>query len=161
VSAELADGDVLLTPIAPTLARRILDRDERPGDLWHPDYPFADERGPLAALARSVPSDSPFTMYAIRMPSTRVAVGGFGFFGPPDETGTVEFGYGLVGSARGRGLATAAVRLALRHAQQWGAHRAVADTEADNLASRRVLAKAGLHETGRRGTLVVFEQMLG
>lgn len=157
---SLEDRHVILTPITPSLARRIIDRDERPGDDWHPDYPFADELDPLTALAASEPTDSPFTLYAIRRPSDQVAVGGFGFFGPPDVTGTVEFGYGLITAARGQGLATAAVRLALAHAHRWGAGRAMADTESDNGASRRVLEKAGLRETGRRDTLVLFEREL-
>jgi RimJ/RimL family protein N-acetyltransferase len=99
-------------------------------------------------------------MYVIRRPSDGLAVGGFGFFGPPDPEGTVELGYGLVPSARGRGLATAAVVLALEHAQAWGARRAAADTEATNSASRRVLSKSGLVETGRRGSLVLYERDL-
>ena len=156
----LADSHVLLTRITPAIARRIIDRAEQPGDDWHPDYPFADELDPLAALAASEPQDSPFTMYAIRRPDDRVAVGGFGFFGPPDETGAVEFGYGLIPAARGEGLASAAVTLALHHAQRWGATRAKADTELSNAASRRVLEKAGLREVGRRDGLVFFERAL-
>lgn len=156
----LSSSPVLLTRITPAMARRIVARDEEPGDDWHPDYPFVDELDPLEALAASESSASPFTMYAIREPATRLAVGGLGFFGPPDASGTVEFGYGLIPAARGRGLASAAVTLALAHAQHWGARRAVADTETDNGASRRVLEKAGLHETGRRGTLVLFARDL-
>lgn len=156
----LADDRVILDRITPSIARRILDRQERPGDDWHPDYPFADERDPLAALASSTPTDSPFTMYAIRRPADRMAVGGFGFFGPPDASGAVEFGYGLIEPARGAGLATAAVTLALAHARSWGATRAIADTTTDNLASRRVLEKAGLRETGRRGSLALYERRL-
>ena len=157
----LANSHVLLTPITPDIARRIIDRTEQPGDDWHPDYPFVDELDPLAALAASEPSETPFTMYAIRRPDDRAAVGGFGFFGPPDASGAVEFGYGLIPAARGCGLASAAVMLALHHAGQWGALRAKADTERTNAASRRVLEKAGLHEVGRRGDLVFFERALG
>lgn len=156
----LEDDRVILELITPSTARRILTRQERPGDTWHPDYPFVDERDPLAALASSAPTGSPFTMYAIRRPADRMAVGGFGFFGPPDASGTVEFGYGLLPAARGEGLATAAVTIALMHAGSWGATRAIADTDAENLASRRVLEKSGLRETGRRASLVLYERLL-
>lgn len=99
-------------------------------------------------------------MYAVREARTGIAVGGFGFSGPPDLSGTVGFGYGLIPAARGRGLATAAVRLALSHAQEWGATRAVADTDESNVASQRVLKNAGLVEVRREGTLVYFQRSL-
>lgn len=156
----LRNDQVSLESITSSTARRILDRQERPGDRWHAEYPFADELSPLRSLASSPPTGSHFTMYVIRRPSDGLAVGGFGFFGPPDPEGTVELGYGLVPSARGEGLATAAVVLALEHAREWGARRAAADTEVTNSASRRVLTKSGLVETGRRGSLVLYERNL-
>jgi [ribosomal protein S5]-alanine N-acetyltransferase len=36
---------------------------------------------------------------------TGEVIGDIGFHGPPDETGTVEIGYGIVEQYRGRGLA--------------------------------------------------------
>ena len=79
--------------------------------------------------------------------------------GPGSPVG-VEFGYGLVPSARGDGLATEAVRAALVHAATHGARRATAETELDNAASRRVLEKAGLVEVGRDGDTIRFERDL-
>jgi RimJ/RimL family protein N-acetyltransferase len=141
-----------LDPIDPALAARIVAREERAGDDWHPEYPFADELVPLRSLASREEAD-PVTLYAIR-DDEGVAVGGFGFFGPPDETGTVEFGYGLVPAARGRGLAGAAVAEGLRIAAGHGAVRAIADTEETNLASLAVLARAGMSEIRREGGMV-------
>ncbi|AZH81976.1 N-acetyltransferase [Plantibacter sp. PA-3-X8] len=148
-----------LAPISPALARRIVERDERDGDAWHPEYPFADELGPLRGLAESTDGDPIFTMYLIR-DADESAVGGFGFFGPPDSTGRVEFGYGLVPAARGVGLATEAVAGALSFAAAHGAERAAAETDVTNLASQRVLLKAGLAETGRTATTVSFAREL-
>ncbi|OZB86725.1 MAG: N-acetyltransferase, partial [Microbacterium sp. 14-71-5] len=74
-----------LDPIDPALAARIVAREERAGDDWHPEYPFADELVPLRSLASREEADPVFTLYAIR-DDEGVAVGGFGFFGPPDET---------------------------------------------------------------------------
>lgn len=156
----LENERVLLTRLSPSLARRIIDGREEPGDAWHRDYPFADELAPLSALAATTETGSPFTMYAIREARTGLAVGGFGFFGPPDSSGTVEFGYGLIPAARGRGLATAAVGLALDHARAWGARRAIADTDTGNAASQRVLEKAGLVEVRCGGSVVFFEREL-
>ena len=94
-------------------------------------------------------------MYLIRRRSDGSAVGGIGFFGPPDDTGTVEFGYGLVPSARGAGLATESVELALQQAADNGARAVVADTDITNVASQRVLEKNGFVEV-RRGAALVF-----
>ena len=99
-------------------------------------------------------------MYLVRRRSDGLAVGGFGFFGPPDETGTVEFGYGLVPSARGAGLATDAVQIALQHAATRGAKLAVADTDVENVASQRVLEKNGLIEVRRDPSLVIYQRVL-
>lgn len=151
---------VALERITPDLARRILARDERSGDNWHSEYPAVDELDPLRSLAVSNDSGSEFTVYVVRQRATGLAVGGFGFFGPPGEDGRVEFGYGLVPSARGRGLATEAVQIALKHAARHGARLAAADTSTSNFASQRVLAKAGLKEVGRDESLAFFERSL-
>ena len=133
-----------LEQITPELAKRILVRDELPTDRWHAEYPFADELGPLKQLAQSEATASVFTMYLIRENRSGLAIGGLGFFGPPDQQGCVEFGYGLVASARGKGYATEAVHAALEFARAHGARLAKADTVPDNLPSQRVLEKAGL-----------------
>ncbi|MBT1596631.1 GNAT family N-acetyltransferase [Curtobacterium flaccumfaciens] len=153
-------GRVLLEAISQELARRIIARDERPGDRWHPEYPFADELDPLRSLAAKPEGEPDFGMYLLRRRSDGLAVGGFGFFGPPDATGTVEFGYGLVPSARGAGLATEAVHIALQHASTRGAKIAVADTDIENVASQRVLEKNGFSEVQRGPSLVVYRRIL-
>lgn len=156
----LRSSTVALEPITPALARRIVARDERPGDRWHAEYPFLDEIDPLRSLAASASPDPDFTMYVVRRSSDGMAVGGFGFFGPPDADGRVEFGYGLVPSVRGEGLASSAVLLALEHARLRGATIAAADTEAENIASRDVLVEGGLAEVRRSGSLVLYERVL-
>ncbi len=141
---QISSERLTLERITPQLAARILVRDERPGDGWHPEYPFADELGPLKRLAAEPASESPFTMYVVRENQSGLAIGGFGFFGPPDDEGRIGFGYGLIGAARGRGYATEGVIAALDFARANGALHARADTASDNLASQRVLEKAGL-----------------
>lgn len=154
-------GDrVVLVRITPELARRIVVRHEQSGDAWHPQYPFVDELDPLRALADATSSDAVFTMHMVRRAADGLAVGGIGFFGPPDDEGRVELGYGLVPAARGAGLATDAMRVALTLATQAGAAVAVADAEVGNLASRRVLAATGFVETGRDGWIVHHERRL-
>lgn len=147
-----------LEPITPALAARIVAREERAGDRWHPEYPFADELVPLRMLADAEVADPVFTLYMIR--EEGLAVGGFGFFGPPDPTGMVEFGYGLVPSPRGRGIASAAVREGIRIAAANGARRAIADTDEGNAASLRVLERCGFTQTARTDGKVFVELAL-
>lgn len=65
--------------------------------------------------------------------------------GPDDPPGEPELGYRLVRSAWGRGLATeGSVALVDKAFAEHGADRVHASTMAVNVASRRVLEKAGL-----------------
>jgi len=99
-------------------------------------------------------------MYLIRRKSDSCAIGGFGFFGPPDDTGQVEFGYGLVASVRGADLATEAVRRALEAAAEYGTLSHAAVTDLHNQPSQRVLEKAGLLETSRDETAIYLSRPL-
>ena len=75
--------------------------------------------------------------------SSGLVVGGVGFHGPP-KGGEAEIGYGIVPSRQGRGYATEVVRtlvsLALNMPEVVGV---IASTDAGNVASQRVLEKAG------------------
>jgi RimJ/RimL family protein N-acetyltransferase len=156
----LVGSRIVLEVISPELARRIVARDDQPGDDWHPEYPFVDELDPLRSLAGSSGTDPVFTMYLVRRRADGLAVGGIGFFGPPDAAGMVEFGYGLVPAARGAGLATEAVELLLRRAADNGARAAVADTDVANIASQRVLEKNEFVEVERGAALVYYRRDL-
>ena len=70
-------------------------------------------------------------------------VGGVGFHSPPKD-GAVTIGYGIAESRQGQGIATLAVRQLIEKARvAGGAPRIDATTDLDNIASQRVLAKAG------------------
>jgi RimJ/RimL family protein N-acetyltransferase len=75
-------------------------------------------------------------------PSTLVGVGGF--FGPPDDTGTVELGFAVLPTFRGRGHATEMVRTLAAHAlSQPGVERIVADSLAKDRPTQAVLLRNG------------------
>ena len=66
--------------------------------------------------------------------------------------GTAEIGYGLLPEFRGKGYATEAVKAVVEWALgQPGVTAIEAETDAENTASQRVLAKAGFVPTGTRG----------
>lgn len=76
-------------------------------------------------------------------------VGGCGFKGAP-RSGRVEIGYGVSPLAQGQGAATCAVRRLVRAAFDAGAREVLAEVTPSNLASRRVVQKAGFEDTGSR-----------
>jgi RimJ/RimL family protein N-acetyltransferase len=93
------------------------------------------------------------TSWAVADPATDTFLGTVGFFdvGPRD----CEVTYWVHPDARGRGIGTAATRLATGWAfAELGMARVEAHAAVDNLASRRVLAGAGYREGGvvRHGT---------
>lgn len=145
--------------ITPQLARRIVNGTPAPGDRWHPEYPLADELDVLRPLADATDPDPVFGPMMI-LDASGVAVGGIGFFGPPDADGSVEIGYGLVPAARGQGLATAAVEEVAKIAAAHGVTVLRAATDPDNLPSSRVLERAGFRELPPNDGLRQFERIL-
>ena len=68
------------------------------------------------------------------------------------EKGVVEIGYGIADEYQGRGYATEAVSAIVKWAlMQPGVTNVVAETEKSNIASQRVLNKAGFLPTGETG----------
>ncbi len=112
---------------------------------WHPDYPRQDDRD-AASMVKSV---DPWGPRHITRTFDGLVFGSIGFFGPPspasDDVEEVEIGYGLVSDARGRGVATEAVRALLALTDAY-AVRVRASVLPDNAASIRVLAKCGFTE---------------
>lgn len=92
---------------------------------------------------------------SVRDARTDAYLGDFGVhvqMGPPGE---VMLSYGLGPQARGRGLATRAVRLASRWAiSELKAARVMAGTAADNTASQAVLERAGFTREGVQRALL-------
>ncbi len=76
-------------------------------------------------------------------------VGACGFKTAPNR-GRVEVGYGVSPAVRGRGAATAALKLLLRRAFEAGATEVLAEVAPTNHASTRVVQKAGFVQVGAR-----------
>lgn len=127
---------------------------------WAEDYPTRGTRASVelfTELVRNGRWAPGFGMYTIR-PLGGLVCGGWAFYGPPDESGRVEIGYGLAPSGRGRGLMTDAVRAAIR----WGSDQPMvrciwASPDGDNIASIAVLERAGLVKVADEGGSRRFE----
>ena len=100
----------------------------------------------MVLAAAGVPGEREvaYGSYLLVLRSSGLVVGSAGFYGPPDQDGTVLLGYGLVPEARGQGLATEAVGgLVALVRRDPRVRRVLAETDPGNAASRRVLEKAG------------------
>ena len=102
---------------------------------WHPEFPRRDDQDASTLWHDGDP-------YGPRSIVRGVTVlGSIGFFGPPDEAGELEVGYGLVRDAWGWGFATESLRAML---DAIGSEVTVrASIEPENKASLRVAAKCG------------------
>jgi RimJ/RimL family protein N-acetyltransferase len=140
-------------------AQRIADAQPTAADRWAPEFPAEGDRAGAGMFAKSTAEREfgPFGNYRIDRRADGVAIGSLGFYGPPDAEGRVTIGYGLVEAERGQGYATEAVRALIELCR---AHADVtvveADTNHDNSASQRVLAKSGFHYLRKDDLLLYY-----
>lgn len=133
--------------------------DRHPG--WHAQFPREDD----VDAASMWHDGDPWGPRSVVLDG--VVVGSMGFYGPPgpaaDGTPEAEVGYGLVGEARGVGLATEALTALLAAAEAAGV-RVRASVLPDNKESIRVLAKCGFTElrgSNEDGELVLARPLRG
>lgn len=98
----------------------------------------------LRMLERSTGDADVFGMYHVTETGGGAIVGHVGFHGAPDDDRAVRIGYAIAEDARGKGYATEAVGWIVGLARALPDVRMVrADTDRNNLASRRVLERNG------------------
>jgi ribosomal-protein-alanine N-acetyltransferase len=132
-----------LAPVEPSDARAVLSGERQ--QEWAIDYPAEGDIVIAGVVAQdSAARADAYVPYKITLRASGQVIGGCGFLGPPDATGSVEIGYGLVPSQRGKGIATEAVNGLLSTA--WTdplIKLVVAFTDRDNEPSQDVLRRVG------------------
>ncbi|MEY9859535.1 RimJ/RimL family protein N-acetyltransferase [Catenulispora sp. GAS73] len=155
---DLHTDRLRLHPLTVEEGRRIVDVTPAADDSWAEDFPMQDDRDGVKGFlgaAEAGHDAGPFGCY--RIDRDGAAIGTIGFYGPPDEDGQVMFGYGLVPAARGAGYATEALAGLVAMCRSHDAVRAmVADTEASNVASQRVLDKTGFALVKEEGGMYYY-----
>ncbi|HZR49815.1 MAG TPA: GNAT family N-acetyltransferase [Streptosporangiaceae bacterium] len=137
-------GDIDLILITREQASRIAAAKPGEQDSWAEGFPREDDSGPAALLARAAADPGPFGVYLIVPRTHGRVIGSAGFFGPPDASGEVTIGYGMVEPEWGNGYGTASVAGLIKVCRDTGRVTAInADTDPDNIASQRVLEKNG------------------
>jgi RimJ/RimL family protein N-acetyltransferase len=144
----LTDGEVSLRPLVPGDVDDLLRLENLPDirarSLWRHERTRPEIEGRCAAAA----SD---WLAGVRAELTIRVDGGFaGSIGLFNEAFSRQaiVGYSVLPESRGRGVATRAVRLISAWAFEIGVRRLMAGTMTDNVASQRVLAKAGFVREG-------------
>lgn len=155
--------DLSLQVATRAVAKRV-SRGRRDGNSdpeWAHGYPMEGDRRACLAYLRQLPvigggsRSHPFGYYQILLSGE--VVGGIGFHGPPRD-GLVEVGYGVVESVRGKGVATASLRLILDLAAGFPEVRRVCGrTTPDNIASQKVMLAGGFRPSGRDPEFLHYE----
>jgi RimJ/RimL family protein N-acetyltransferase len=130
-----------LVPMGPELYKAILAGIRGPN--WAGDYPSSSDRA-VASLGLTLDDNQiPWCQYQLVLGVSGLVVGHAGFNGAPINQ-TVEIAYGIVPSARGRGIAKEAVNRLIDIAESDpGVAEVVALVEPNNMASRKVLESRG------------------
>jgi ribosomal-protein-alanine N-acetyltransferase len=135
-----------LVPVDPSDARAVLSGERRSD--WASDYPTEGDLVIAGLIAKtSAGSSDAYVPYKITLRASGQVIGGCGFLGPPDAVGSVEIGYGLAPSQRGKGMATEAVNGLVDEAWKDPVVKLVfAFTEKGNEPSKGVLRRAGFQQ---------------
>ncbi|WP_241671710.1 GNAT family protein [Streptomyces sp. IB2014 016-6] len=123
---------------------------------WAEDFPAEGDRVVAGFIAEHPGTLGPYGQRQIIECATGLVVGAVGLFPPSD--GTIEFGYGIVPSRRGRGYASEAARAIAAFALTApDIHTVGAKVELSNPASARVLEKAGLTRVSADAEMALFQ----
>jgi RimJ/RimL family protein N-acetyltransferase len=149
-----------LVLLEPDGARALTSGVNDNGHPWAEGYPLASSllraEMTLAAAAHNRPLGRFGTYQVVRRADGNV-IGDVGFMGPPDATGAVHVGCAITEDARCQGYATEALTAVLEWArEQSGLTCVLADTTRSNVASQRLLERAGLHRVGEDGELIYY-----
>ncbi|MEU5576607.1 GNAT family N-acetyltransferase [Streptomyces huasconensis] len=157
-SAEPTTERLLLRNWSPAEVTDVLA--DRRSARWAEDFPAEGDRviaGVIAGQIAEGPGDPGAHGHRLIVEQeSGLVIGSISLLWPPNE-GSVEFGYGVVASRRGRGYAPEAARALVAYALTLPEVTTVyADVERANPASLRVLEKAGLHRWSDDGTTARF-----
>ena len=136
---------ITLAPVCQTLAVAVVAFEDLGPLARAADWPHDDTLDAFRPLAEH-PEHAGEGTFLILLDG--VVIGDCGWFGPADEDGEVEIGYGLAPSARGLGHGTAAVALLLEWVAAHGARSVRAEVLPANEPSLRLLARLGFEDVG-------------
>jgi RimJ/RimL family protein N-acetyltransferase len=160
VSRVLHTTRLELVLLEPEAARELTAGVHRNGHAWAPGYPMASSLLRAELTAAAAASGRPlgrFGTYQVVRRDDGAVIGDVGFLGPPDGTGAVHVGCGIIEGARRQGYATEALVALLAWSRgQNGLTCVVADTTRSNVGGQRLLERVGMHPVGEDGELLYY-----
>ncbi|BES64356.1 GNAT family protein [Gottschalkiaceae bacterium SANA] len=115
--------------------------------------PVADQ------ILESQEHPSGFEIWMIVKRDTQTVIGDIGFQGPPDSSGTVEIGYGLVESKQSQGFGSEALQALIQWALQQPEVKSIRATcLLVNQPSRKILEKNQMKEIKRNDKTISYER---
>lgn len=149
---DIEAGRLVLRKITSRQAKAIIAGEVPEGVALADGYPsqFSLEVMDLLAGAREDEADR-FTPHFMVRCEDHAVIGEIGWHHTQDDPATVRIGYSIVEPSWGNGYATDAVTALVAYLLcNPEIDHVVADTFPDHIASRRVMEKAGMLETGTR-----------
>ncbi|MBS2964201.1 GNAT family N-acetyltransferase [Actinocrinis puniceicyclus] len=146
-----------LLPLTRSEATAVAGGEPGHGDRWAVGFPRDEDRAPCARLAQAAQDLGAFGVYRIVPLAHGRTIGTAGFHGPPDASGEVTIGYGMVEPEWGKGYGTEAVAGLIDICRAHGGVTAVnADTDPADIGSQRVLEKNGLRRVRTTAELCYY-----
>ncbi|QJB34275.1 GNAT family N-acetyltransferase [Chitinophaga oryzae] len=126
-----------------------------------PEWPMSELKELLPHLIELLqhdPKSFPWLLWAIVSATDKTVLGNIGFKGRPDENGMVEIGYSLLPPYRKQGyMQEAATALITWAFQQPFVKSIEAECAVDNSASRKVLQRLGMRQTGMQDNMLRWQ----
>lgn len=141
---DATGGRIDLVLVTAPEAARIAEGTPGERDRWAEGFPRGEDRAPCRRFAAVADDVGAFGVYLIVPRTHGLAIGTAGFYGPPDASGEVTVGYGMVEPEWGNGYGTEALTGLVGICRSHGGVATIAaDTDVTNIASQRVLEKNG------------------
>jgi ribosomal-protein-alanine N-acetyltransferase len=141
-----------LVPFSLDLMKAVITEKTRLGEILKvtvPDsWPGQDLAEALPAFIKNMEKEPGSSVWSglIIHKKDKVLIGDIGFHGAPDAQGAVEIGYSIIPEYRNQGYATEIVQALIHWAFQKPDIKVItAETLKDNIASIKVLTKAGMN----------------
>lgn len=159
---------LMIVPMTFSMVNALLqgsnDAFEPLGIRFHKDWPRQDTLDILWFLKdvmKNTEEASGFDIWMVVKRDGMLVIGDAGFKGAPDESGSIEIGFGLVEEAQKQGYGYEVARSLLDWAfRQEHVNVVMADCLLDNRGSMNVLKKCGMREINRDDTYIYWEKQV-
>ncbi len=165
-AARIVTDRLIIIPMTSSMVTALLqgskDAFETLGISFHKDWPRQDTLDILCFLKDAMKNTeevSGFDVWMVVKKEGMQVIGDAGYKGAPDESGSIEIGFGLVEEAHRQGYGFEVAQALLDWAsRQENVKAVVADCLPDNLGSIKILRKCGMREVRRDDAYIYWKK---